>query len=191
MTPKCGDCRYYDLDRSMCTRDGSGYSGWQRMRAAPACAAYRETFQSSLRREADERRQQIAEREAEQTNALTLAQNVDRLGQYLAQMGQMMAAMQRRLDEMEARQEKITVSHAEVKRLLALIRARADEICRKYELVDKESPKLFRAAIKKDLLKRYQVKDLHDLPAASLGGAEEAVGRWVNIRMAMERRESV
>lgn len=116
--------------------------------------------------------------------------NSQRMGEMIIRLGTMIGTMQRRLDEMEARQEKITVSHAEVKKLQGLIRARADEICRKYELVDKESPKLFRAAIKKDLLKRYQVKDLHDLPAASLGGAEEAVGRWVNIRMAMERRGS-
>ena len=119
-----------------------------------------------------------------------LQENVDQLGRYLMQMGQMMNAMQRRLDEMEARQAAVTISHAEAKRLQALIRGRADELCRKYNLQDKDSPKIFRAAIKKDLLKRFGVKDLHDLPAAALGRAEALVDSWVNIRLAMERRVS-
>ena len=36
----------------------------------------------------------------------------------------------------------------DVKRIQAMIRARADEICRKYQLTDAESVKHFRAAIK-------------------------------------------
>lgn len=117
-----------------------------------------------------------------------LQENVEQLGRYLAQMGQMMAAMQRRLDDMEARQAAVTVSHGDVKKLNARIRYRADELCRKYSLTDPGSVKAFRAAIRKDLLTRYQVRDLHDLPAASLAGAENMVDSWVNIRLAMERR---
>lgn len=113
---------------------------------------------------------------------------VEGLSRILAQMGQMMAAMQRRLDDMEARQAAVTVSHGDVKKLNARIRYRADELCRKYSLTDPGSVKAFRAAIRKDLLTRYQVRDLHDLPAASLAGAENTVDSWVNIRLAMERR---
>lgn len=123
-------------------------------------------------------------------NALALAQNVDKLGQYLMQLGTMMGAMQRRLDEMEERQARVTISHADVKRLQALVRVRADEICGKYNLQDKDSPKIFRAAIKRDLQKRFLVKDLHDLPEAAYQRAEALIGSWVNIRMAMERRGS-
>ena len=119
-----------------------------------------------------------------------LQENVEQMGRYLMQMGQLVAQMQRRLDEMEERQAQVTISHAEAKRLQALIRGRADELCRKYNLQDKDSPKIFRAAIKKDLLKRFLVKDLHDLPAAALGRAEALVDSWVNIRLAMERRVS-
>lgn len=117
-----------------------------------------------------------------------LQENVEQLGRYLMQMGQMMNAMQRRLDEMEARQAAVTISHAEAKQLQALIRGRADELCRKYNLQDKDSPKIFRAAIKKDLLKRFGVKDLHDLPAAALVRAEALLNSWGNIRLVMERR---
>lgn len=117
-----------------------------------------------------------------------LQENVDQLGRYLMQMGQMMNAMQRRLDEMEARQAAVTISHADVKRIQARIRSRADELCGKYNLADRESVKQIRTAIRKDLLKRFGVKDLHDLPAADLGRAEALVDSWVNIRLVMERR---
>ena len=119
-----------------------------------------------------------------------MEENSRRMGEMILQLGTMMGAMQRRLDEMEERQAKVTISHAEVKRLQALIRGRADELCRKYNLQDKDNPKIFRAAIKKDLLKRFLVKDLHDLPEAALGRAEALVDSWVNIRLVMERRVS-
>ena len=119
-----------------------------------------------------------------------LQESVEQMGRYLAQMGQLMATMQRRMDEMEARQAAVTISHADVKRLQKMIRARADEICRKYELQDKDSPKIFRAAIRKDLLKRFLVKDLHDLPEAALSRAEALADSWANIRLVMERRGS-
>jgi hypothetical protein len=119
-----------------------------------------------------------------------LQESVEQMGRYLAQMGQLMATMQRRMDEMEARQAAVTISHADVKRLQKMIRTRADEICRKYELQDKDSPKIFRAAIRKDLLKRFLVKDLHDLPEAALSRAEALADSWANIRLVMERRGS-
>ena len=121
-------------------------------------------------------------------DARTLYENIGQLGKYMAQMGQLIGRMQHRLDEMEARQAAVTVSHAEVKRIQARIRMRAEEICEKYQLTDGESPKIFRAAIKKELLKRFLVKDLHDLPAAALGQAETLAGSWTNIRLIMERR---
>ena len=123
-------------------------------------------------------------------DALMLYENIGQLGKYMAQLGTMMGTMQRRLDDLEARQAKVTISHADVKRIQGLIRCRADELCRKYNLQDKDSQKIFRAAIRKDALRRYQVKDLHDVPAAGLAGLENMIGSWVNIRMAMERRVS-
>lgn len=119
-----------------------------------------------------------------------LQENVEQLGRYLAQMGQLITAMQRRMDEMEARQEKITVSHRDVLQVMARIRWKAGEICGKYNLQDRESGKKIRAAIKKDVLKRAQVKDLHDLPVAMLPAAEKQIDSWTDIRLIMERRVS-
>lgn len=120
--------------------------------------------------------------------AAVLADNVQRMGKYIGQLGQMIAAMQRRMDEMEKQQAAVTIRHADVKRLQGLIRMRAEQICGKYELTDKDSPRIFRAAIKKDLLKRFGVKDLHDVPAAMLAGAESLVNSWTSVRLVMERR---
>ena len=119
--------------------------------------------------------------------AVQLHRDVQQMGEMMARMGQLMASMQRRMDEMEARQEKITVRHADVKRIQQLIRIRTAEICGKYAL-NAESAKVLRAAIKKDVLKRWGVKDLHDLPAAAKDAVENAIGGWTNIRLVMERR---
>ena len=117
-------------------------------------------------------------------------ENVRQMGEMILQLGTMIGTMQRRMDELEARQAQVTILHGDVKRIQALIRCRADEICRKYGLEDPESAKAFRAAIKRDVLKRWQVKDLHDLPASSAAGADALISGWTNIRMVMERRGS-
>ena len=117
-----------------------------------------------------------------------IAENTRRMGEMILQLGSMMSTMRRRLDELERQQAAVTIRHEDVKRLQALIRMRAEQICGKYELTDRDSPRIFRAAIKKDLMKRCGVKDLHDVPAAMLGGAETMVNGWTNIRMVMDRR---
>ena len=122
--------------------------------------------------------------------AVQLHQDVEQMGALMMRMGQIISTMQRRLDDLEERQAKITISHGEVKRIQGLIRCRADEICRKYNLQDKDSQKIFRAAIKKDVLRRWQVKDLHDIPEAAISTVDNLISGWTNIRMVMERRVS-
>lgn len=122
--------------------------------------------------------------------AVQLHQDVEQMGALMMRMGQIISTMQRRLDDLEERQAKITISHGEVKRIHGLIRCRADEICRKYNLQDKDSQKIFRAAIKKDVLRRWQVKDLHDIPEAAISAVDNLISGWTNIRMVMERRVS-
>ena len=120
--------------------------------------------------------------------AVQLHQDVEQMGALMMRMGKIISTMQRRLDDLEERQAKITISHGEVKRIQGLIRCRADEICRKYNLQDKDSQKVFRAAIKKDVLRRWQVKDLHDIPEAAISAVDNLISGWTNIRMVMERR---
>lgn len=122
--------------------------------------------------------------------AVQLHQDVEQMGALMMRMGQIISTMQRRLDDLEERQAKITISHGDVKRIQGLIRCRADEICRKYNLQDKDSQKIFRTAIKKDVLRRWQVKDLHDIPEAAISAVDNLISGWTNIRMVMERRVS-
>lgn len=117
-----------------------------------------------------------------------MEENARRMGEMILQLGTMIGTMQKRMDELEARQAAVTVSHGDVKRIQQLIRLRADEVCGKYGLTDPESVKRMRSAMKKDVLKRWGVKDLHDLPAAALTAVTGAIGSWVNIRLVMERR---
>ena len=175
---KCWECTFYDRERQICTRDGSGWSGKRRDATDAACAGFRGT---SLARQ--ENRAALDPRVAE-----ALAENVRQMGQYIGRLGAIVGSMQRRMDEMEKQQAAVTIRHDDVKRLQALIRMRADQICGKYNLQDKDSPRIFRAAIKKDLMKRCGVKDLHDLPAAQLGAAERWIDGWSSMRLVMERR---
>lgn len=117
-----------------------------------------------------------------------MALNTRKMGEMILQMAGMMAQLQRRMDEMEQAQAAVTIRHADVKRINGMIRQRAEQICEKYELTDPESRKVIRAAIKRDLLKRFGIGDLHDLPAAALERAGSLVDSWVNIRIVMERR---
>ena len=119
-----------------------------------------------------------------------MKENAQRMGDMILQLGTMIGTMQRRMDEMEARQAAVTISHVDVKRIQARIRSRADELCGKYNLQDRESPKKFRAAMKKDILRRWAVKDLHDLPDAALPAVEKTLDSWTDIRLIMERRVS-
>lgn len=175
---KCWECTFYDRERQICTRDGSGWSGKHRDVTDVACAGFRGTSLAW-----QENRAALDPRAAE-----ALAENVRQMGQYIGQLGAIVGSMQRRMEELERQQAAVTIRHDDVKRLQALIRMRADQICGKYNLQDKDSPRIFRAAIKKDLMKRCGVKDLHDVPAAMLGGAENMISGWTNIRMAIERR---
>lgn len=120
--------------------------------------------------------------------AAGIAQNTRKMGEMILQMAGMMAQLQKRMDEMEQVQAAVTIRHADVKRINGMIRQRAEQICGKYELTDPESRKVIRAAIKRDLLKRFGIGDLHDLPASALERAGSLVDSWVNIRIVMERR---
>ena len=117
-----------------------------------------------------------------------LSTSVRELGDCILRLGQLISGMQARMDELESRQAAVTIRHADALRLQAQIRQRAAQVCDKYSLTDTESPKIIRNAIKKDVLKRYGIRDLHDLPEAQRSGAESLIAGWTSIRLVMERR---
>ena len=123
--------------------------------------------------------------------AQALSGNVEALGAYLVQMGQMMNRMQKRLDEMEENQKKITLTHQEVKDLQVLIRLRAMEYCEKYRITDPACLRKVSAAMKKAVLTRYGVKDLHDVPAIARSAVEAQICHFTDIRLVMKCREMI
>lgn len=122
--------------------------------------------------------------------AAMLQANTEQLGAYLVQMAQMMMRMRERLDELEKKQKAVTVTHDEVKAIQLLIRLRADEYCEKYALEDPKDAAKIRAAIKKAILTRYGIKDLHDVPAIARQAVEALISRWADIKMVYRIRES-
>lgn len=121
--------------------------------------------------------------------AVMLQQNTEQLGAYLVQMAQMMLRLQERLDELEEKQKAMTVTHDEVKWIQQMIRMRADEYCEKYQLTDPKDAAKIRAAIKKAILTRYGIKDLHDVPAIARQAVEALISRWADIRAVYRIRE--
>lgn len=122
----------------------------------------------------------------EQT-AIQLSKDVEQLGDYVVKMSQVMLAMQARLDELEAGQRAQTFSHDEVKELYKMIRSAACGFCEKYN-INTNAEKMVRAAIKKDLLKKFNVKDFHDLPASARAAVNGFIDKYANIKLAMMLR---
>ncbi len=123
--------------------------------------------------------------------AVALQENTEQLGTYLVQIAQMMHIMQKRLDELEEKRKAVTVTHDEVKGIQQLIRMRADEYCEKYGLTDAKDAAKIRAAIKKAILVRYGIKDLHDVPAIARQAVEAQISRWSDIRLMIKCREKL
>ena len=102
-----------------------------------------------------------------------------------------MQMMQKRMDEFEAAQKKVTLTHQDVKDVNGMIRTAAANYCLKYDIMDAESGKAVRLAMKKAILKRYGVKDLHDVPAIARQAVEAQIMHWTDIRLVMKRREII
>lgn len=109
--------------------------------------------------------------------------NVNQLGSVVMKLSTIMLSMQHRLDELEENQKRMTVNHEFVKKLQASIRVYADQFCDKFSLPD---PKPVRLAMKKDILKQFQIKDLHDLPDSAKIGVVNYLEHYSNIRLVMK-----
>lgn len=105
------------------------------------------------------------------------------------QLGRIVAAQQKRLDDMEREAaRRVTVSHAQALALGRQIAARATKICQDYALPDPSDAAAVRRAIKKDVLTRYGIRDIHDLPLSCLDAAADRIARYMSIGLVKERR---
>ncbi len=121
----------------------------------------------------------------------TQAEIINQMGIFLSKLTGLVTTLQHRVDELEAREYKVTLTHNDVKTINAMIRRKADSFCEKNRITDAGSLRAVRAAIKKDILQRYSVKDLHDIPAFALPNIEKQIETYANIRLVMKRREAL
>lgn len=126
-----------------------------------------------------------------ENTVVEFSKNVEGLSSVLMQMGQIMVQMQHRLDQLEEKERMITLSHAEVKIVQQLIRNRSMEYCEKYRLTSPGNLRRINAGIKKAVLTRYGVKDLHDVPAIARQAVEAQISRWSDVRLMMKCREAL
>lgn len=117
-----------------------------------------------------------------QATAEQLTGMVQQMGIYLMQLDVRMRKQE------ELMQQKITISHAQQKQLMAAIRKRGLAICEKYRL-PAGAAGVIRSAVKKELLDRWRVKDLHDLPESVLGDALTQITRWDSYSLVRQVRE--
>lgn len=121
--------------------------------------------------------------------AAAFYRGVRELAEAVPKMAQMIMRMQARLDEIEEKRAQVTLSHADVKAVNALIRARAGEFCGKYGITDPGSLRSIGNGIRRAVLARYGVKDLHDVPAIARQAVEAQISRWTDMRLMMKCRE--
>ncbi len=74
--------------------------------------------------------------------------------------------------------------------LMAAMRKRGVAICEKYHLPGEAAP-MIRAAIKAEVLGRWRVKNLHDLPESVLGDATGAIAGWDSYSLVRKIREQL
>ena len=123
--------------------------------------------------------------------AKDLRKSVGELQMLVAQMARMFQGIQKQMDEMQQRERQVTLSHEEVQIIKDLIRRRAYEYCEKNDILAPGALRSINAGIKRAILTRYGVKDLHDVPAIARQAVEAQICRWSDIRLMMKCREKL
>ena len=99
-----------------------------------------------------------------------------RMESQINQLAMMISQLNARLAAMED-ESKVTILHQDALRLSSMIKARARAVADRYQL-GPAGERRIRAAIKKDVLTQYGIKDLHDLPARRLTAARMLIEGW-------------
>ena len=81
------------------------------------------------------------------------------------------------------------VGHGQIKGL-AKTGFQVEALCDKYSLDVRIHGAAFRAAIKKDILSGYAVKDLHDIPLSKWEDCMQRIDAWTSYALVRRRREA-
>lgn len=102
------------------------------------------------------------------------------------QLAAVVGRLEARLAALEAeKSDKVTILHGDVNRLNKMVRARADAIGTRYEM-DTAGIRRIRAAIRKDVLRQYGIRDFHDLPARLLPACQLLINNWSSLAAVKE-----
>ena len=121
--------------------------------------------------------------------AKDLRQSVGELQLVVAQMARLVRDTRKQLEDMQSQQRQVTVNHGEVKKINAAIRAAADAFCDRHGFGDTGDLRAVRADIRKTILGRWQVKDLHDIPQIALENVYKLIENYGNIRLVFRLRD--
>lgn len=104
----------------------------------------------------------------------------------VAQLGRIVSVLARKVEEMEAESaQRVTVTHAQALQLRKLIDAKAQAVIEQYRLIRCDSAVQLRRLIKKELLTRLGIRDLHDIPLAAWDRAVGIIDGWSNIQFVL------
>lgn len=118
-------------------------------------------------------------------------QQVQLLGKYVGQLAGMLMALEKEVEAMKRdNARRITVNHQQALALNGLIRARATEYCEKYGLDPAVHGAAVKRAIKKDILKMNDIRDLHDLPLGELDSVKVRICGWSSFALAARLRKT-
>lgn len=124
-----------------------------------------------------------------QDEALSFYKSVGEMRTMIAQMARLLQDTRNQMEEMQGQLKKVTVTHDEVKQVQALIRKAAEDFCFRYGFSDPADLRTVRADLRKTILNRWQVKDLHDIPQVALGNVGKLIETYGNIRLVYQLRE--
>ena len=121
--------------------------------------------------------------------AKDLKASVGELQIIVAQLARLVRDTRTQLEDMQSQQRQVTLNHGEVKKINAAIRAAADAFCERHGFGDVADRRAVRADIRKTVLGRWQVKDLHDVPQIALGNVYKLIENYGNIRLVYRLRD--
>lgn len=97
------------------------------------------------------------------------------------------AQMDARMTALERERTAATILHKDALRLARLIRERSDDECARYGL-GSAGRKVLIHELKRAVLNRYGVKDMHDVPQLRLQDAEKYIAAWPSFRAVIKAR---
>ena len=102
------------------------------------------------------------------------------MAEITGQLVRVVARLEARLSALEEKSDQVTILHRDALCLQRAIRDRAAQIGERYRLSGDAIRKI-RAEIKKDALRQYGIRDLHDLPARMLPACRLLIERWSSL----------